>query len=319
MLAALVAGVALVAVASLVEGGGWLAQLQAAAPTIGLLALVIAAVAALRRRWLPALAAVLAAGVVIAPVVTTPLGEVPRGSSTLSILSVNTYVGKADPAALVAAVDARHVDVLVLPEMTNSLWHGLLAAGLTDRLPHVTGRAGGGSGMVVATRERPTCVDLPRGITCGRVTPAADDGEGPVPTNANGLPAFDQIVLDLPDGTRVRGVHQWSPRLWPVSRWRENQDELATWIAAQPADRPLVLAGDFNAGRSHPVFRRYEAGLDDTPRGGLPWTRTWPRWGALPPFTQIDHVLARGWRATESETVAIPGSDHLGVWTLLTR
>ena len=319
VLPTLVTGVALVAAASLVEGGGWLAQVQAAAPTVGLFALMLAVVAALRRAVLPALVAVLAAGVVIVPVLSTPLGEVPRGSSTLSVLAANTYVGEADPAALVAEVDARRVDVLVLPEMTDTLWNGLLAAGLTDRLPYTTGRAGGGSGMVVATREPPTCVDLPRGLTCGRVTPVPGDDERPLPTDAEGRPAFDQIVVDLPDGTRVRGVHQWSPRLWPVSRWRENQEELATWIAAQPADRPLVLAGDFNAGRSHPVFRRYQAGFDHTPRGGLPWTRTWPRWGALPPFTQIDHVLARGWRATASETVPIPGSDHLGVWTLLTR
>ncbi|GAB49861.1 hypothetical protein MOPEL_135_00990 [Mobilicoccus pelagius NBRC 104925] len=311
-------GLALAAVASLVDGGGWLAQLQAAAPLLGVLGILLAVVAGFRRRFVPALVTLVASLVTIVPVLTTPLDDVPHGSRTLSVLSVNTYIGEADPARIIAEVDTRDVDVLVLPEMTDAFWQRLTAHGLRERLPHVTGRAGRGSGMVIATRQPATCVDLPPGMTCGRVEPDRS-APGGVSRDAEGRPAFDQIVVDLPDGTRVKGVHLWSPRLSPTSRWRENQEEMARWIAAQPADRRLVLAGDFNAGRSHPVFRGYGAGLDDSPRGGLPWTRTWPRWGPIPPFVQIDHVLARGWRASESQTVSVPGSDHLGVWTLLTR
>ncbi|WP_040159123.1 endonuclease/exonuclease/phosphatase family protein [Mobilicoccus massiliensis] len=316
VITALVVASASTAVATLVDGGAGFAVLQALAPSLGVIVFVVAIAAVARRRLVTAAVAVVAALVMLVPVLTAPIGDVPRSSRTLSVLSASTYVGRIDADALMREVDARSVDVLVLPEMTEEFWSELRRRGLTSRLPHVTGRTGGGRGMVVATRTPVTCLELMPGVTCGEVT--ADDGSE-YAYDAQGRPAFDQIVVRLPDGTHLRAVHAWSPRMPPMSRWQEDQRDTAQWIAAQPTDLPLVLAGDFNAGRSHPVFRRYSAGLDESPRGGFPWTRTWPRWDPIPPFTQIDHVLARGWRATESEPVSIPGSDHRAIWTLLTR
>lgn len=313
---ALLAGAgALVAGLSLIDGDRFIAQLQAAGPITALFGLIVVLVAVLRRRPWTALVAATSCAVLLAPVVSLPTPSAQEGERTLSVLAANTYVGEADPDALLAEVAARDVDVLVMPEMSDGFWLALERGGLREYLPHVTGRTGGGRGMIVATREPAECAELPDGITCGRVV---FDDHRRVVRSLTDPPSFDQLVLTLADGTTLKGVHLWTPRLSPSHRWREQQRETAEWIAAQPDDVPLVLAGDFNAGPSHPAFRAYAGEFDDTP-AEFPWTRTWPKWGPIGPFTQIDHVLARGWSSVESESFALPGSDHRAVWTLLTR
>lgn len=302
---------------SLVDGGNLIAQIQAGAPVLAMLGLVLTGALLLRRRWIRAGVALVSSLVLLVPAITLPGDPPAPGGDTLSVLAFNTYVGQGDPDALMAEVRAREVDVLVLPEMTAAYWQSLVDRGIRDLLPHATGRTGGGRGMVVATREESTCVALPTGMTCGEVV--IDESSEPYVLNRAGDPTFDQVVVRLPDGTLVKGVHLWSPRLSPGVRWREQQAEMARWIADQQGEELLVLAGDFNAGRSHPAFREYSAGFDDSPRGAFPWTRTWPKWGPIGPLTQIDHVLARGRRAAESTTLRIPGSDHDAVWSLLTR
>lgn len=296
-------------------GGSTLAQVQALAPVIGVVGLLLSVLAMVRRRWVTALVAALASLALLAPVFMMPSTAAPQGSQRLSVLAINTLTGQADPHAVIAAVDAHQADVLVLPEMTTAYWATLQQAGLASRLPHATGRSGGGFGMVVATRAPSSCPEVPSDVTCGEVT--VDTGDAPA-LGENGKPEFTQIVVQLRDGTRVKGVHLWSPRAFPA-QWASSQEGMAQWIAEQPADTPLVLAGDFNAGPSHPVFRRYSIGLDHGPSGGFPWTRTWPVMPPVPPFTQVDHVLSHGWRITDSDVLEIPGSDHLGVRATLTR
>lgn len=296
-------------------GGSVLAQVQALAPVIGVVGLLLTLLAIVRRRPVTALVAALASFALIAPVIPAPSAAAPQGTKRLSVLAINTLIGAADPQTVIDAVDAYQADVLVLPEMTTEYWATLQQAGLSTRLPHATGRSGGGFGMVVATREPSTCPEVPSGVTCGKVT--VNTGDAPV-LGTRGQEEFAQIVVQLPDGTRVKGVHLWSPRALPA-QWASSQNDMATWIADQPADTPLVLAGDFNSGPSHPVFRRYSAGFDHGPSGDFPWTRTWPVMPPIIPFTQVDHVLSRGWRITDSDVLEIPGSDHLGVRATLTR
>ncbi|MDO5627104.1 MAG: endonuclease/exonuclease/phosphatase family protein [Mobilicoccus sp.] len=308
---------AVLAAISLLDVGHVVALLQAAAPTAGVLVLLFAVVAVVRRRWWASLVATASSAALIVPAVSLPPEPVTPGDQHLSVLASNTFYGHVDAARLIEEVDARDVDVLVMPEMSDRFWQRLQDLGLLERLPYVMGRTGGGRGMIIATREPFTCVEVPSAGKCGVVL--TGDDTLPWSVDAQGKPTFDQIVVDLADGTRLKGMHLWSPRVWPPGRWREQQGQMREWIEAQPTNRPLVLAGDFNAGPSHPVFRRYSAGLEDSPRGEFPWTATWPKFGPFGPLTHIDHVLARDWRVQDSETIAIPGSDHRAVWTLLTR
>lgn len=305
------------AVASLVDGGHLLALLQAGAPTLGVAVLLLSLALAATRRWRRALVSVVAALVLLVPAITLPGPDRNPDGDTLSVLSFNTFGGQGDPDVLMSEIEARDVDVLVLPEMTQPFWNALEQRGIRDRLPHVTGRTGGGAGMIVATRERAECVELPSGVTCDGVSVAETSGRPLLDRRGN--PSFDQIVVRLQDGTLVKGVHLWSPRLWPGYRWREQQGEMSQWIADHADEELLILAGDFNAGRSHPVFRDYTFGLVDSPRGEFAWTRTWPRWGPIGGLTHIDHVLVRGRSVAQSTTVDIPGSDHTAVWSLLSR
>lgn len=297
---------AVLAVASLVDGPSPFALLQAAGGVIGVVLALSAVAALVGRRLGRAVLAALSAAVLITPLVHVERHARPAGTS-LTVVAINTYVGEVDARAVVREVTDRHADVLVLPEMTADMWSKLQAAGLPAQLPHITGRTSGGPGMIVATRAPASCVELPAGMTCGQVdvTPGVEEPD-----------TFTQITLRLPDGTLVHGTHLWTPRMLPVGRWREQQRQMQAWVEAHRGEA-FVAAGDFNAGPAQPAFRAYANTLDRSPRD-LPWTRTWPAW-ALGGVTQIDHVLANRWHATDSGTIVAPGGDHRGVWARLTR
>ena len=128
-------------------------------------------------------------------------------------------------------------------------------------------------------------------------------------------------VLSI-DGHRVRlaGIHLVNPINFPwwvsARRRRLQLDGLFDWIGS--ADRPLVVAGDFNASPIWPAYRRMSAGLTDlvaelgesegvTPEKTWAWRPGWPR------MLRVDHVFGSGLRATASRVLEIPGSDHHAV------
>lgn len=224
----------------------------------------------------------------------------PAESAELSVLTLNTEYGQADPAQIAALVRERHVDVLFLLEATPTLWPGLRDR-LTEALPYATGtlRTDAGGSLIVSAQP----------LTCGSAACPAVGGT----TDRTGPTTFDQPVASLPDGTLVRAAHPYPPAR-DSGRWRAEQGELAEWIAAQQAPA-LVVAGDFNSGPTHPVFRAMAAGLDRAPTRG--WPRTWPRETVVPPFVLIDHVLSRGRVVADEGVIAIDGSDHAAVWALL--
>lgn len=230
--------------------------------------------------------------------------------TSLSVLSLNTEYGQVDPTTIVEQVRGRRVDLLVLLEETPQHWAALQEAGLGELLPHVTGSVGQDAGGSLIVSAHPlTCPDSPGG-RCAVTTRGERRGNGT---------AFDQPVAELADGTLVRAAHPWPPRPDPA-RWRSEQDEMGRWLRLH-ADRPLVVAGDFNAGPVHPVFRAITAGFDRSPRGGVPWVRTWPMsvpgLGEVPPFVQIDHIVAGGRVCVEDSVVRVPGTDHAAVWARL--
>lgn len=80
-------------------------------------------------------------------------------------------------------------------------------------------------------------------------------------------------------------------------------------LAALPPDRPVVLAGDFNADPDQPELAALREGLADAwPRAGRGRGATFPSgW----PRRRLDHVhCGRGVQATQARVVASAASDH---------
>jgi endonuclease/exonuclease/phosphatase family metal-dependent hydrolase len=97
----------------------------------------------------------------------------------------------------------------------------------------------------------------------------------------------------------------------------------AALLRSVRADRPDVMAGDFNATADHLQLRRLLGeGLRDAGElTGSGWAPTWPSNGRvevlgvpLPRFATIDHVLvAPGWTVVSVRRVHLPRSDHTAV------
>lgn len=308
---------AVCAAVSFLDAPGIVPLLQALAPTLGTIGLVVTGSAALQKRWWTTLTAGIASIALIWPVVSLPPRAAPVQGPRLSVLAINTLYGRADADRIVQLVDEHDVDVLVLSEIDTPLWEQSLAGRLTRRLPYATGRSGGAGGTIIATKEAVTCVDLPETARCGQVTTRPLDGYAS--RDGRGDYTFDMPTVRLADGTLLRGIHTWSPRLPPVGRWHTQLSDIRNWVNAHAHEPRLIMAGDFNASTSHPSFRALARRLDHSPRGIFPWVRTWPRSPQAPyiRFVQIDHVLARGWRAVDQEVLRVEGSDHDAVWSLL--
>jgi len=85
-------------------------------------------------------------------------------------------------------------------------------------------------------------------------------------------------------------------------------------------DRPLVVAGDFNAVDDHgPMQALRRVGLKSaTDVAGAGWLPTYPADGPLPPLLPIDHVMInKGLTATSVTSFSITGTDHRGLFSTL--
>lgn len=247
-----------------------------------------------------------AAGVVVAALVGGLLPSVLAGSGadpagggeTLTVLAANVELSQGDPEDVADLVREHRVGVLVLLEIDQAYLERLRAAGLDADLPHGWDRpvSGGASGTTILTRM-----------------PQREEDRWPAGYEHRfQMPAVRVEV----DGREVvvRAVHTLPPAPAPAPDWRAELEGLDSWLDDVPADADLVLAGDFNAGRSHPAFREVAGGFAIAPGLG---SRTWPEDGRLGPFVDIDHVLARGLAPREAGSATVDGSDHRAVWAEL--
>lgn len=308
--------------------GGPVPIVQALYPAVALGSLAVAVVAAAMRArpaFVTAVAAVAVAAVAVVPTLlpasparveaaaddlgpgrTPGLGQspgrsetAPGGGSRVAVFALNTQFGLADIERIREVVAARRIDVLVLTE-AGPQFTPYVTDSLGDLLPHSSGATiGGAGGTLIMSRYPMTVLDRDD----------ADDTKHQQPTvrlDVNGAPVV------------VRGVHPRSPTSQrKLAAWHADLVSLADW--QRGAGGPLIIAGDFNAGWPHPVFRAIADGMDDAMRvTGQAWKPTWPADARTPPFTQIDHVLVRGFAVDAAGTEYVPGSDHLGVWSDLT-
>ena len=220
-----------------------------------------------------------------------PLYAGPRETSAgepLTVMTTNLFEGKGDVDAVVEAVRAHQVDVLAVEELTPEAFVKLSAA-LGKQLPYRIGKADSGTRGTMLFADRPVTESRQIGTQMGSWV--ADVGEW-----------------------RVMVAHPAAPT---VAEWPAEQ-ELIRKTAAE--EKPDLVLGDLNASLDHHTVRDLldAAQLHDAARASnAGWQPTWPTEGVaglpLPPMAAIDHVLiGDGLVALATDTVEVPGSDHLG-------
>ena len=217
------------------------------------------------------------------------------GGGRVQVMTANLRFGEADTAQLVEVVVSHDVDVLVLEEVTPPALAGLESAGLDRVLPHRAGRPAPGTprGTMVFSRTRLSHVH--RLAT-----------------------RFDSYSLDVslagPRGTlHLLAVHPRPPK-GDIRHWHD--DQAVVRRAAAGLSGPSVIAGDLNATMDHAPLRELAGrGYDDAATQATSgWQPTWPSAGIVSPLgldvpslVAIDHVMARGPRATAHHDVPARG------------
>jgi endonuclease/exonuclease/phosphatase family metal-dependent hydrolase len=288
------------------EERGPLVQLFAFTPYAAAWGWVPAILALAARKWLPGAVALTAAAILATCVLPRALPDADRGPVTgvaLHVMTINMFVGGADPAAIVKLVRDHDVAVLAVQEFTPAARAALAAAGLGALLPYsaladevgTTGsglyfrypvttsgsqRSGGGNMQVYATIRPP--------------------GAGPL---------------------QIESVHPLAPfAVSALGLWR---DDLDAEPRADPDQAPRILLGDFNSTLDHEPVRRlishgYRDAADATGKGLL---GTWGAYAGprIPPVT-IDHVLVDKSRigVRDVHVYGVARSDHRSIIASLT-
>jgi len=249
---------------------------------LGICATVVALLTALHLAWLGPL--------------FVPDHRVPR-TSPFTVLSLNMYVGSADPADVAEA--ARQADIVILVEVTPGALRALEGRAWDQRFRYSVGGTQKGVGGTAVYSRFP--------LSQARLI-------GPT--------EFQQwaLVVDVPGlgSVRLVAVHPCNPYCGG-GRWRSDH-QLINDAVAQDRNAPIIVAGDFNAVPDHGPMQQLRRmglrGVDDV--AGAGWLPTFPANRRIPPLLPIDHVLVNDrLTATSARTVAVDGTDHLGLITTL--
>ncbi|WP_405616520.1 endonuclease/exonuclease/phosphatase family protein [Streptomyces sp. NBC_00076] len=209
--------------------------------------------------------------------------------ATLRVLTSNVEFGRA-ATALVTAVRRERPDVVFVEECEYTC-DATLKRDLGTAYPYRRAVAAGGSeGSVILSRFPLKGTDGVPG-TMGMPGALADVDGHPV---------------------RLQLAHPMPPLPGQLDVWRRELGALREF-AADRADTPTVLAGDFNASQDHAAFRRLlDTGLRDTARlAGADRTPTWPARTAPRLGAQIDHVLvSEDFSARDARFLALADTDH---------
>lgn len=269
---------------------------------IGLSLLLVLAL--LARRWRAVVPAVLACAVAWAMAGPAFFAHTATGEPQLRVLSLNMRWGLARAEQVMAAVRSHEADVLVLLEVNPKAIDRLDELGLVRLMPYRAGQAR---------------VDSVKGTMIVSRLELTDIAEDPGDLSAQYLREPEATVTVAGKPVRIKAIHPPAPDRFG-EYWRWGMTTLTRWKDDQPADRPFLMAGDFNSDNGMPAFRALRAGmLDATREAGLGWVRTWPVEGRrLPPFVQLDHQLSRGLKVVSAGVTYVNGSDHALVWASYT-
>ena len=251
-------------------------------PYVAAWAWVPVAVACWARRWLIAAAAAIAALMLAGCVLPRALPDSDRGPTTgipLTVMTVNMFVGAADPAAVVQLVRDNDVAVLAVQEFTTQAKEGLTAAGLDRLLPfHALADEWGGTGSGLYSRVPMTATGSNRG------------GGGGL--QEGNLQAYGTIQPPGAGPLAVQSAHVLAPAaIAALGDWRADLDAEPR---ADADGMPRILLGDFNATLDHGAVRDLiDSGYRDAADAdGEGLIGTWGPYAGrpVPPIT-LDHIL----------------------------
>lgn len=267
----------------------FVAEIQASAWVAGVLAAAgLGILNSVRRAALCAVLAVLA--VLIVPRVPAP--NFSDAHNSTRVFSLNTYWGKADDKRIARAIEELKPDVVFLLETNEEE---------VDSVAEETG-------YLPLTKPRPGN-DRADNVV-GLVSASYKEKTGAHGNMVRGLTRFQTPRVNAPlhGNSEFVGVHAVAPVKEYRTAWERDLASLSDWANSR---RHLVLAGDFNATRSHPRYRDFE--LSDC-TGHLAHTPTWP---AVFPVIRLDHIMTTG-ECLGGGTKRILGTDHLAVWADVT-
>lgn len=249
-------------------------------------------------RWAAAPAVILTAVAIFTQLPLYTAVSRPDGPA-LRVLTVNLHESSADARAVVDLARDRS-DLLVVQELSREFADQLGQLGLESEFPHRAIAPGrGGNGVGIWSRQP---------IFRSSRVPGYELGLIKAIVHVPGA-AADAVVL---------AVHLVGP--WPqsVEGWRSEIAALADTLretADVAGDSTVIVAGDFNATMDMAPFRALlrDGFRDAVEQAGAGFTPTFSTDGVLPPLVGIDHILTRNGPTVDADTVAIPGSDHLGL------
>jgi endonuclease/exonuclease/phosphatase family metal-dependent hydrolase len=282
---------------------GFLVQAFAFTPYVAAWTLVPAAITIARRKWPPAGAALAAAVIMGGCVVprALPGDRGPRNGTKITVMTINMFIGAADPDAIVKLVRDHDVSVLAVQEFSPTARAGLTRAGLDDLLPYnALADEVGTTGSGVYSRYPVTTSHSER------------LGGGNMQVYATIQPP-GRTALD------VVSAHPLAPYALSVLKlWKSDLDAEP---ATDPHGPPRILLGDFNSTLDHApvrqlIARGYRDAADAAGRGLL---GTWgPYHGKPVPPVTLDHVLVdRRIGVRDVKVHAVRGSDHRSVLATL--
>jgi endonuclease/exonuclease/phosphatase (EEP) superfamily protein YafD len=281
------------------------AAVQAVVPVTGagvILVALLALVCGLPRLALVgAVPSAVAVVLAVASLSLTASASADAAAEPVTVFSSNLEFGGANADDVMRGVRDHAADVVVLLELTPQAVSRLKASGLDKELPYAVGHAESGTtGAMIRSRWPLTLLDPGQGV----------DGS---------LFWEPYALVARPAGAfRIKAIHTRQP-IVTARGWHQDLDRIREWQLAQPTERSLMLAGDFNASQSHPAFRSMLEGLTDAHRAtGGGWVRTWPQGRRIPPFVQLDHILGRAVVPTAAGVVPVRGTDHAAVWARVT-
>jgi len=274
----------------------WQLALVAGAPYLMLVVPIGVIVAvALRRWWMVALSALVAAACAYTQAPLYIADTWPVTEARVNVMTQNTDLGRASAADIVKAVRSHDVDALVVTELTQPMRDRLRNAGLDKELPFAAARPEPGArGTGIWSRTRVEDERQVSGFSCALVTAQirVDRGYGPEPV-------------------RLVGLHLIGPT-WDVAGWRRDAERLRRALQPSAKGWPTIVAGDFNATPDslwlRDALRNGFTNAADSAGAGL--VRTYP---ADYPVLAIDHVLTSKLVAQSVARVRVTGTDHRGI------
>jgi vancomycin resistance protein VanJ len=256
--------------------------IESALPWFGVLIVVFAIVAAVRRSAFIGLGTLASAIVWLVIFMPHIVPSQTNGAPNVTVISQNVDASNSDPAHTIATLAARHPQVIALQELTDASTDAALH-GLDQKYPHhyIVGTVGVWSELPLSDEK-----SLTLGLGWKRAL---------------------RVDVDTVDGpVRLYALHAASLRPGEYAERDTMLDVLATTLEADHSTR-LIALGDFNAASTDRAFTQLLATVREPDVTDWGFGFTWP---ARFPVVRLDHVLDRGLTVVSNRVLPANGSDH---------